>query len=276
MRRSFRVFAGPGPTARLALAAASLLLRGAAAARPFSSRAAMSSDAGTDDHRVFRDADGTIVFEPRGGAPPAGALVFSHGLGDSGDGWLDAAVSVFSPALPRARIYLPSAPEQPVTVNDGAEMPSWFDIASLDRSRANQPCTGIDASVARVGRLLDAAERAGAPRGAAVLAGFSQGGAVALHAGLSHALPLAGILAASTYLPLADELEPRLPAQRDLPVLMCHGSADGVVAPALGRRARDWLAGHGYAVDWREYPMAHEVCAAEIRDVSRWLAARLG
>lgn len=217
------------------------------------------------------ESDHAVILDP----PRATAsVIWLHGLGADGHDFVPIVPELALDAL-AIRFVFPHAPVRPVTLNNGYRMPAWYDIESLTE-RGRGDAVGMAQSVATVEQLIATERAGGIPGTRIVLAGFSQGGAVALHAGLSHALPLAGILAASTYLPLADELEPRLPAQRDLPVLMCHGSADGVVAPALGRRARDWLAGHGYAVDWREYPMAHEVCAAEIRDVSRWLAARLG
>ena len=207
-------------------------------------------------------------------APATGTVILLHGLG--ADGW-DFAPIVSALALPddlALRFVFPHAPLRPVTVNNGFEMRAWFDIKALtpeDRADA----AGIAEATARVSGYVRAERNSGIPASRVVLAGFSQGGAVALHAGLRYAERLAGVLALSTYLPfpatLADE---KSAANEDVPILVCHGQQDPVVPCWMGAESCDLLRSLGYAVEWREYPMQHEVNAAELEDVSRWLCAR--
>jgi phospholipase/carboxylesterase len=164
---------------------------------------------------------------------------------------------------------------RPVTLNMGMRMRAWYDIRTLTaEGRTDEE--GLRASIALAERYIAAERAAGIAAGRIVLAGFSQGGAVALHAGLRHAEPLAGIVGLSTYLPLSATLAAeRSAANRATPILMCHGLYDPVLPHALGVMARDWLRAQGQAVDWHEYPMQHQVCEREIRDVAAWLGARL-
>ncbi|HET8897870.1 MAG TPA: carboxylesterase, partial [Rhodanobacteraceae bacterium] len=145
------------------------------------------------------------------------------------------------------------------------------DIAS------KQDAAGIRESVATVDALIAREAERGVPASRLVLAGFSQGGAIALSAGLRHADPLAGIVALSTYLPLHEQLAvERSAANRATPIFQAHGRVDPVVPLDLGLRSRDWLRGLDYQPDWHEYPMAHQVCGEEIADLRDWLGARLG
>jgi phospholipase/carboxylesterase len=164
---------------------------------------------------------------------------------------------------------------RPVTINNGMRMRAWYDIVSL--SAAGSPDeTGIRNSAATVERWIAREVELGVATRRIVLAGFSQGGAIALHAGLRHRERLAGILALSTYLPLHDRLAPEAAqANRGVPILMCHGRDDPVLPIALGTTSRDWLRGLGYSVKWKEYRMQHQVCMEEIADISAWLQERL-
>jgi phospholipase/carboxylesterase len=162
-----------------------------------------------------------------------------------------------------------------VTVNNGYEMRAWYDIkAFTPEGRAD--AAGLAESVRRVDALLRAEITAGVAASRIVLAGFSQGGAVALSAGLRFGERLAGLLALSTYLPFPETLAAsRSAANQDVPILMCHGRMDPVVPVGMGTEARDVLRAQGYAVEWHEYPMQHEVCAAELGEIARWLRVRL-
>jgi phospholipase/carboxylesterase len=157
----------------------------------------------------------------------------------------------------------------------GMRMRAWYDIKTLTaEGRADE--AGLRGSIATVESLV-AAERAfGIESKRIVIAGFSQGGAVALHAALRHAEPLAGVLALSAYLPLQATLEGELAeANRGLPILMCHGQHDPVLPLPLGVAACNWLRAAGYPVEWKEYPMQHQVCLPEIQDIATWLRCRV-
>jgi phospholipase/carboxylesterase len=164
---------------------------------------------------------------------------------------------------------------RPVTVNAGYVMRAWYDIKSFTpEGRADS--AGLAESVQRMNRYLEAEVDRGVSADRIVLAGFSQGGAVALSAGLRYPRRLAGVLALSCYLPFPARLAAeRSAANADVPLMLCHGAWDPVVPMAMGVEARDSLRQAGYPVEWREYPMQHEVCAAEISDIGRWLAGRL-
>jgi phospholipase/carboxylesterase len=162
-----------------------------------------------------------------------------------------------------------------VTINGGFVMPAWYDIRSLDlRDRADE--AGVRASAARVTALLARERSRGIPSERIVLAGFSQGGAIALHTALRHPERLAGAIALSTYLVCADSLAAeRSEANRDLPIFQGHGTADPMVPLARGRECRDALAALGHPVEWHTYAMPHSVSPEEIEDVGTWLRARL-
>jgi len=212
-----------------------------------------------------------VIVEP---AVRAGlAVIWLHGLGADGYDFVPIVPELaLGPAL-AVRFVFPHAPVRPVTLNGGAPMRAWYDLLGLDRSAA-QDERGLRAAAELVGEFIDAQVAAGVPRQRIVLAGFSQGGALALHVGLRQREALAGIMALSAYLPLETQLERELtPAGRATALLMCHGVRDAVLPLAMGTHARDLLRAQGMAVEWHEYPMAHEVCAAQIADVARWLRA---
>ena len=164
---------------------------------------------------------------------------------------------------------------RPVTINGGYAMRAWYDIVGVELT-AREDEAGIRDSEQRIRALVRREVEAGVPAHRIVIAGFSQGGAVALHAALRHPARLAGVMALSTYLPLRGLLLAEAAAEnRDVPILMCHGSRDDVVPMALGTASRDTLQGLKYPVEWRDFPMAHQVCPEEIHDIGRWLNARL-
>jgi phospholipase/carboxylesterase len=212
----------------------------------------------------------TLDIEPAGGEPEL-AVILLHGLGADGHD--------FEPIVPelklqrRVRFVFPHAPVRPVTINGGYRMRAWYDIYAFGLG-AREDEIGIRASAAAVGRLIDREVERGLDPGRIVLAGFSQGGAIALHAALREVRRLAGVLALSTYLPLAATLTAeKSAANAAIPILLAHGSDDPVIPIGLAEASRRALEAEGYAVDWRIYPMPHAVCAAEVGDIAAWLGA---
>ena len=214
-----------------------------------------------------------ITLEPE--ARATASVVWLHGLGADGSDFVPVVDELRLPDALSVRFVFPHAALRPVTVNAGYVMRAWYDIKSFTpEGRADS--AGLAESVQRVHRYLEAEIDRGVAADRIVLAGFSQGGAVALSAGLRYPKRLAGVLALSCYLPFPARLAvERSEANADLPILLCHGAWDPVVPMIMGVEARDALGREGYVVEWREYPMQHEVCAAEISDIGRWLAARL-
>ncbi|MBM4439493.1 MAG: dienelactone hydrolase family protein [Candidatus Rokubacteria bacterium] len=207
------------------------------------------------------------------GPSPRAAIVWMHGLGADGH---DFAPIVPELTLPEpVRFVFPHAPMRPVTVNYGAVMRAWYDIRAVGGERREDE-DGVRVSQAQIEALVAREQARGIPRARIVLAGFSQGGAMALHTGLRQPERLAGILALSCALPLADRLDAEASAaNRDVPIFMAHGTHDDVIPLARARRAYETLVALGWAVEWHDYPMAHAVCRAEIDDISTWLGARL-
>ena len=204
---------------------------------------------------------------------PSASVIWMHGLGADGN---DFAPIVPALQLPRAiRFVFPHAPIQPVTINGGMRMRAWYDISDGAIRREDED--GVRASQKLIEALMAREKERGVAANRLVLAGFSQGGAIALQAGLRHAERLAGIMALSTYLPIAD----KLPAEagkpnRDVPIFMAHGSYDPVIPLARAEQSRGILQSLGYTVEWREYAMPHSVCPEEVADIGAWLAKVLG
>jgi phospholipase/carboxylesterase len=215
-----------------------------------------------------------VTLEPA--VPAVASVVLLHGLGADGTDFVPIVDELRLPDSLPVRFVFPHAPSRPVTVNAGYVMRAWYDIRSFTpEGRAD--AAGLEQSVGRVHGCLRHESARGIAASRIVLAGFSQGGAVALAAGLRFPERLAGILALSAYLPFPQALAAeRSAANADVPILMCHGRLDPVVHVTLGQEARDVLSGLRYPVEWHEYPMQHEVCAAEIADVGRWLEERFG
>lgn len=216
-------------------------------------------------------SDSLETVERCTGEVPDFSVIWLHGLGADGHD--------FEPIVPHLqvpgatlRFVFPHAPVRPVTLNGGMPMRAWFDILDLDR-QGRQDEAGIRASAAQVEALIRRENERGIPDGRIVLAGFSQGGAIALHQGLRRMGPLAGIMALSTYLPLAASLEAEASGEsRQVPVFMAHGRQDPVLPMAWGEQARDRLLDAGYTVDWKAYDMPHAVCDEQIMDIRSWLA----
>lgn len=214
----------------------------------------------------------TLILEP---AQPASAcVIWLHGLGaDRFD--FQPVAEALQGVLPGVRFVLPQAPTRPVTLNGGWSMPSWYDILAIQPERALD-LDQLEESAGSVLALIESQRASGIPAGRIFLAGFSQGGAVVLHAAFRRwAGELGGVLALSTYAPTFDDSRQLGAIQQRHPVLCLHGAHDEVVPTALGRRAHDWLAERGVTVAWRSYPMGHEVVNEEIRDIALWLAERL-
>ena len=208
------------------------------------------------------------------GENPSWAVIWLHGLGADGHDFEAIVPQLVRPDWPAMRFVFPHAPVQPVTINNGMRMRSWYDIIGF-APNTPQDEAGIRASVAIVESLIAREVARGIPAERIVLAGFSQGGAVVLNAGLRHAAGLAGIVALSTYLPLAEKLAPEASAaNREISIFMAHGSHDPVVAMARAELSRDFLQQNAYPVHWHQYPMPHSVCAEEIVDLAAWFAQR--
>lgn len=199
------------------------------------------------------------------------SVIWLHGLGADGHDFEPIVPELRLPGELSVRFVFPHAAPRPVTLNGGMSMRAWYDIIALG-GNARQDAEGIRASAEQIQALMQRENDRGVPDERIVLAGFSQGGAVALHLGLRHPRKLAGIMALSTYLPLAESVEEeRSPVNADTPILMCHGSMDQVIEPRMGEISREKLEALGYPVEWHDYPMAHQVCMEEIQEISAWL-----
>jgi phospholipase/carboxylesterase len=213
--------------------------------------------------------DEPVLIEPPGRADAT--IVLMHGLGADGHDFESLPRELDLPGAPAIRWVFPHAPVRPVTINGGARMRAWYDIRGLDGDAAPDE-DGIRQSAAAASALVRRENERGVPADRVVLAGFSQGGAIALFAGLRHPERLGGILALSTYLPLDETLAAEAhPANAAVPVFLAHGRFDPVVPLALGKSARDLLAARGFDVDWHTYPMPHSLCPQEILDLREWL-----
>jgi len=208
-----------------------------------------------------------IEIEPT--LPANAAVIWLHGLGADGHDFEPVVPQLRLPATAAVRFIFPNAPSIPVTVNGGMRMPAWYDILemAIDRRVDQQQ---LVASADAVAALVEREIERGIDSRTIVLAGFSQGGAVAIHAALTHPRPLAGLLALSTYFATADSITPHA-ANRALAMELHHGSMDPVVPQALGMKARDLLHSMGYQPGFRSYRMEHSVCAEQIADISAWL-----
>lgn len=215
------------------------------------------------------------TVERETGTDPTHSVIWLHGLGADGNDFAPIVPELVSPQWPALRFVFPHAPVRPVTINGGMPMRAWYDILGMDLM-SRQDATGMRASIDAVEALIAREHERGVPSERIVLAGFSQGGAIALLAGLRHAQRLAGIVALSTYLPLADTLAAeRSAANARVPIFWGHGTMDPVVILQRGLDSRAALEALGYVVDWHTYPMPHSVCAEEIADLRRWFDARL-
>jgi phospholipase/carboxylesterase len=211
----------------------------------------------------------TIELHPAD-APRATVIVL-HGLGADGTDFLPIADEIDLSMVGPVRWVFPRAPVRPVTINGGMRMRAWYDVLGTDLTR-REDAAGLRESFALAGALLERELARGMPARRIVLAGFSQGCAITLGAGLRFAQRLAGLAGLSGYLPLPDTLAAeRHEANADTPVFLAHGTQDAVVAVARGRASRDRLAALGQPLQWQEYPMEHAVCIEEVQALERWL-----
>ena len=194
-----------------------------------------------------------------------------HGLGADGHDFEPIVPELRLPATTRIRFVFPHAPLRPVTINQGHVMRAWYDVRALAGVRREDEA-GVRQSARQIEALLARERQRGIAPRRIVIAGFSQGGAMALHVGLRYADRLAGILALSCYLPLSNTLPTEAsPANRDVPIFWAHGLHDPMIPQAMAEQGREQLAELGYQIDWHQYPIPHSVSAEEIADVARWL-----
>jgi phospholipase/carboxylesterase len=199
---------------------------------------------------------------------PQASIIWLHGLGADGNDFAPLADQIALPV--GVRYIFPHAPMMPVSINGGYVMRAWYDI--IDAAIRREDEDGVHASQQSVEALHAREKSRGIGASHIVLAGFSQGGAVALHTGLRHAERLAGIMALSTYVPLAVKLASEAnPANQTVPIFMAHGTDDPMIAFARAKESRDLLLRQAYAVEWHEYRMQHSVCPQEIADIAKWL-----
>ena len=208
------------------------------------------------------------------GPEPGGSVIWMHGLGADCWDFVSIVKELYLPDDLPLRFIFPQAPTRPITINGGHVMPGWYDISMAELERKPDEA-GVRESQGFIDALIAHEVSRGIASNKIILAGFSQGGAIALQAGLRQTQALAGILALSTYLTLGDSLaKEKTTANADIPILMAHGTQDPVVPLALARSSRDAMAALGFKVEWREYPMQHSLCAQEVEEISGWLQAR--
>jgi phospholipase/carboxylesterase len=207
---------------------------------------------------------------------PDATVIWMHGLGDTGDGWSEIVPSLGLPAAMRVRFLFPHAPKIPVSINNGFVMPAWYDFKEADFSaRADLP--GVRRSQAQVEALIERERTRGIADARIVLAGFSQGGALALYTGLRHPQRLAGIVALSTYLIDGGALPVEAsPANRDVPIFMAHGTRDPVVRFEWADQSRQALTRGGWTVEWHTWPMEHSAVLEEVVAAGAFIRRVLG
>lgn len=205
------------------------------------------------------------------GLDPTGAVIWLHGLGADGHDFEPIVPELVLPGERPLRFVFPHAPIRPVTLNGGYAMRAWYDIIALDRRTAEDE-NGIRASQAVIEGLIRRENARGIRSDRIVLAGFSQGGAMAVFAGTRYPERLAGLMGLSCYLLLAPRLSAeRSAANQSTPVFLAHGTQDPVVPPVLGEHAHHALQASGYTVEWHAYDMPHSVCPQEVADIAAWL-----
>jgi phospholipase/carboxylesterase len=214
----------------------------------------------------------TIEIET--GKNPAASVIWMHGLGADGSDFVPIVEELELDGTPGIRFLFPHAPMRPVTINNGTVMRAWFDVSlgDLEGNSRRADERGVRESQAQIAALIEREAKRGVEPEHIVLAGFSQGGAIALQTGLRYPRRLAGVMALSTYLPLADTLaREATPASKATPIFMAHGIYDPLIPLAMGAGSMTLLTGFGYTVEWRQYSMPHSVCPQEIEDIGAWL-----
>ncbi len=212
----------------------------------------------------------TFVIEPK--QPANYSVIWMHGLGATAHDFEDIVPALQLPEHAHVRFVFPQAPTQPITINDGMPMPAWYDIYDLDRLD-NQDADGVQLSAAAITALIDSEINNGIASDHIILAGFSQGGAMALHTGLRYPKTLGGIMAMSCYLPLSDLLQAEKHlANHQTPLFIAHGTFDPVLPYVLSELTIAELQRHDYNITQHQYPMGHEMCIDEVKDMSTWLS----
>ena len=219
------------------------------------------------------------TVEHETGPSPEWCVLWLHGLGADGHDFAPIVPELVQPGWPAVRFVFPHAPVRPVTINNGMRMRAWYDIRNFSADELaggdRADSTGVMESIEQVEALIAREAGRGIGPERLILAGFSQGGAITLAAGLRRTTPLAGLVALSTYLPMAPQArEDMQPGANRQPVFMAHGELDPVVPFVAGERSAEALRGLGFSLDWHAYEMGHAVCAAEIRDLGDWLDQR--
>jgi len=210
-----------------------------------------------------------IIIETR--EQPDTAIIWLHGLGADGNDFVPIIEQLQLPSHSAIRFIFPNAPLRAITINQGYQMPGWYDISSLSIVDQEDEA-GIKESSEILKQLCEAQEADGIESSRIIVAGFSQGGAIALHCGCRYPRPLAGIMALSTYMPLPDQLTNEISeACAETPLFMAHGRQDDVVAYDYGKQSRELLESHNIEVLWHEYDMGHAVCLEEIQHIRQWL-----
>jgi phospholipase/carboxylesterase len=205
------------------------------------------------------------------GPEPSFSIIWLHGLGADGHDFEPLVPELVRPGMPGLRFVFPHAPVRPVTLNNGYRMRAWYDIIGIDR-RSAEDFDGIRASAEAVGALIRRENGAGIPTSRIAIAGFSQGGAMALHVATRHGEKFAGVIALSCYLPMARQFATeRSNANLATPIYMAHGLHDPVVPFQLGDDSRRVLEATGYKVSWHAYPMPHSLCPEEVADLRAFL-----
>lgn len=205
---------------------------------------------------------------------PTAAVIWMHGLGADGNDFVPIVKELDLAGAPGIRFVFPHAPTRPVTINNGYVMRAWYDISfgDLEGKTRRADEKGLRESQAQIGELIAQEQSRGIAVSKIVLAGFSQGGAIALQTGLRHPEKLAGVMALSTYLPLAESFAAEATAaNKATSVFMAHGTHDPVVPYSMGDNSRKILEQAGYVLEWHDYPMQHSVCLEEVADIGRWL-----
>jgi len=211
------------------------------------------------------------------GPDPAWTILWLHGLGADGNDFVPIVPDLLRPHWPALRFVFPHAPVRPITCNGGMAMRAWYDIVDFNpdnlTNRADE--AGVAESIGLVEALIAREASRGIAPNRLILAGFSQGGAIALATGLRRAMPLAGLIALSTYIPAMHKAaEVKVSGAERQPVFMAHGLFDPIVPCVAGEHSASLLGGLGFDVQWKRYPMAHQVCPPELRDLGDWLQAR--
>jgi phospholipase/carboxylesterase len=202
---------------------------------------------------------------------PDCAVIWLHGLGANGHDFEPIVSELKLPPSVRVRFIFPHAPVQAVSLNNGMQMPAWYDIYGLEMN-SKEDVTGIEKIYTEIAILIQQQIDAGIVANKIVLAGFSQGGALSLYTGLNYPKRLAGILALSAYLPLREKIaSTTINTARGLSIFIAHGIYDDVVPLAFAQLAKELLEGQGFSINWHDYPCAHTVCVEEIQDIREFL-----